>query len=117
MADEKDRFGETMRLMERAQEDIYFAKRDQELIAKLKAKLQPVVGQESKLRCPKCPGELASYTFEGFLLDRCHDCGGIWMDKGELEGVIRKITRGPVGAWLDKLAAREPAKAKEGATP
>jgi len=116
MADEKDRFGETMRLMERAQEDIYFGKRDQELIAKLKAKLLPVGKQESKLRCPKCPGELTSYTFEGFLLDRCHDCGGIWMDKGELEGVIRKITRGPLGEWLDTLTAKEEVKAKEGVT-
>ena len=117
MADEKDRFGETMRLMERAQEDIYFAKQDLELIAKLKAKLQPVAKQESRLRCPKCPGELETYTFEGFILDRCRRCGGIWMDKGELEGVIRKITRGPLGAWLDKLAAKEPAKATEGVTP
>jgi len=116
MADEKDRFGETMRLVERAQEDIYFAERERELITKLKAKLRPLARQESKLRCPKCPGELASYTFEGFLLDRCHDCGGIWMDKGELEGVIRKITRGPLGAWLDKLTAKEEVKAKEGVT-
>jgi hypothetical protein len=106
MADEKDRFGETMRLMERAQEDIYFAKQEQELIAKLKGKLQPVAKQESRLRCPKCPGELETYTFEGFILDRCRSCGGIWMDKGELEGVIRKITRGPLGAWLDTLTAK-----------
>jgi hypothetical protein len=106
MADQKDRFGETMRLMERAQEDIYFTERDQELIAKLKAKLQAVGKQESKLRCPKCPGELETYTFEGFILDRCRGCGGIWMDQGELEGVIRKITRGPLGEWLDTLTAK-----------
>lgn len=117
MADEKDRFGETMRLMERAQEDIYFTKRDQELIAKLKAKLQPVVPGDAKLRCLKCPGELETYTFEGFILDRCRSCGGIWMDQGELEGVIRKITRGPLGAWLDKLAAKVEVRAKEGVTP
>jgi hypothetical protein len=106
MADEKDRFGETMRLMERAQEDIYFAKRDQELIAKLKAKLLPVGKQESQLRCLKCPGEMETYTFEGIILDRCRACGGIWMDQGELEGVIRKITRGPLGEWLDTLTAK-----------
>ena len=42
MADEKDRFGETMRLVQRAKEDIYFAQRDRELIEKLKAQLQKV---------------------------------------------------------------------------
>lgn len=36
MADEKDRFGETMKLVERAKEDIYFAERDRGLIEKLK---------------------------------------------------------------------------------
>ncbi len=40
MADEKDRFGETMKLMERAKEDIYFAEHDRELIEKLRAQLK-----------------------------------------------------------------------------
>jgi Zn-finger nucleic acid-binding protein len=116
MADEKDRFGETMKLMERAKEDIYFAERDRELVEKLKGQLEKVNKTGSKLHCPKCPGFLETYSFQGFILDRCHDCGGIWMDKGELEGVIRKVTRGPVGAWIDKLTAKEGELPKEGAT-
>jgi hypothetical protein len=32
MENEKDRFGETMRLVERAKEDIYFAERNRELL-------------------------------------------------------------------------------------
>ena len=77
MADEKDRFGETMKLVERAKEDIYFAQRDRELIEKLKAQLQKVEDQESKLYCPKCRGLLETYTFQGFVLERCQACGGI----------------------------------------
>jgi phage FluMu protein Com len=107
MADEKDRFGETMKLVERAKEDIFFAERDRELIEKLRAQLKRAEGNEKRLRCPKCGGLLETYTFQGFVLDRCHECEGIWMDKGELEGVIRKITRGPLGAWLDKLTAKD----------
>ena len=78
-----------------SKEDIYFAEHDRELIEKLKAQLQKTDKQESRLHCPKCPGLLETYTFQGFVLDRCQNCGGIWMDKGELEGVIRKINRGP----------------------
>ena len=70
MADEKDRFGETMKLVERAKEDIYFAERDRELIEKLKEQLQKVEKKESKIHCPKCTGLLESYTFQGFVLDR-----------------------------------------------
>jgi hypothetical protein len=28
------------------------------------------------------------------------------MDKGELEGVVRKVSRGPLGEWIDTLTAR-----------
>ena len=106
MADEKDRFGDTMRLLERAKEDIFFAERDRELIDKLRAQLQKVDKQGEALRCPKCPGHLESYTFQGFMLDRCRECGGLWMDRGELEGVLRKHSRGPLGAWIDKLTEK-----------
>ena len=37
MANEKDWFGETLKLLDRAKEDIYFAERDRELIYKLRA--------------------------------------------------------------------------------
>jgi len=106
MADEKDRFGDTMKLMERAKEDIYFAERDRELNEKLKRELKKVDMESSQIRCPKCPGHLETYTFQGIALDRCQSCGGIWMDKGELEAVIRKVTRGPLGEWIDKLTAQ-----------
>jgi len=103
MANHEDKFGETMKLVERAKEDIYFAERDRELIDKLKAKLQEVKRNSSRNNCPKCPGELGTYAFQGFILDRCQSCNGVWMDKGELEGVIRKVTRTSLGALIDRL--------------
>ena len=115
MADEKDKFGETMRLVERAKEDIYFAERDRELINKLKAQLQKVEKTGSRINCPKCPGELESYAFQGFILDRCHNCGGIWMDKGELEGVIRKVIRTSLGELIDKFKGKKEEDSQEGA--
>ncbi len=107
MADEKDRFGETMKLVERAKEDIYFAEHDRELIDKLRAELKKVDRKGSEIHCPKCPGLLETYSFRGIILDRCSKCSGVWMDKGELEAVIRKVTQGPLGAWIDKLKAKE----------
>lgn len=40
MENEKDRYGEKMRLVERAKEDIYFAEKDRELIEKLRKELR-----------------------------------------------------------------------------
>ena len=105
--DEKDKFGETMNLVERAKEDIYFAQRDRELIEKLRSQLKKVENTANELHCPKCRGLLETYTVQGVMLDRCQNCGGIWMDKGELEGVLGKAARGPLGAWIDKLVAKD----------
>ena len=65
MADEKDRFGETMRLVERAKEDIYFAERDRALLEKLRGQLRKVEKRAAEFRCPKCPGQLETYNIRG----------------------------------------------------
>ena len=103
MADEKDRFGDTMRLVERAKEDIYFAEQDRQVLEKLRNQLRKVETVETVRHCPKCPGNLEAYTFEGYALDRCQECGGVWLDKGELEAIVKKISRGPLAGWLDTL--------------
>lgn len=109
MADEKDRLGETLRLLERAKEDIYFAQRDRELIEKLRAQLKKVEKQAdaNELRCPKCRGVLETYTFQEFVLERCQKCGGIWLDNGELEGIIKKFNRLSLGSWIHKLLPKD----------
>jgi hypothetical protein len=105
--DEKDKFGETLKLLERAREDIYFAQRDRELIEKLRSQLKKVANTGNEIHCPKCRDLLETYTFQGFTLDRCQNCGGIWMDKGELEGMLSKAARGPLGDLIDKFVAKD----------
>ncbi len=114
---EKDRFGEKMRLLEKAKEDIYFAAKDRELIEKLKSVLKKVErsGTENQpLACPKCLGELESYCFMEFLLDRCQSCGGVWLDKGELEGILRKATRSRLASLIERLVSRSEATEEQG---
>jgi Zn-finger nucleic acid-binding protein len=41
-----------------------------------------------------------------FVLERCDSCGGIWLDQGELEGIVRSAARGPLGAFLDRCFAK-----------
>lgn len=116
MDNEKDRYGEKMRLLERAREDIFFAEKDKELIEKLKARLKRVESSEKgakELKCLKCSGEIETYAFMGFILDRCRSCGGIWLDKGELEGILRKLSRSPLAWLVDRLLARGEEAAEE----
>ena len=71
----------------------------------MKVELQKVEtpGREERiLSCPKCPGQLGSYRFMEFVLDRCECCERIWLYKGKVEGLLRRAARGPLGAFLDR---------------
>jgi len=90
---------------EQANEDHYFAVKERELIDAMRAEFQKAEITKSAGRlisCPKCTGKLASYSFMEFVLARCDSCAGIWLDKGELEGILRSAARGPLGAFLDR---------------
>lgn len=52
--------------------------------------------------CPRCAIEMEHLTRQGVTLDRCEVCGGIWLDKGELDTIVESV-RPPV-----VLAAPEP---------
>lgn len=106
MENERDRFGEKMRLVERAKEDIYFAAKDRELIEKLKGRLRKVE-REGELACPKCSGKLESYLFMEIALERCQGCGGVWLDKGEMETILKKAVRSPLGELLHQFVGKD----------
>lgn len=102
-SDEKDRFGDKMREVERAREDQFFKKRDQELIDKLRQKKEGAIEagapKTAHDRCPKCGVQLQRREEHGVEVDECPSCGGIWLDQGELEEIARRES----GGWLSRL--------------
>jgi uncharacterized protein len=48
----------------------------------------------SSMRCPRCDAALAETRFEEVSIDRCDNCGGIWLDAGELAQLIQKDSDG-----------------------
>ncbi|MGZ8531367.1 MAG: zf-TFIIB domain-containing protein [Candidatus Binatia bacterium] len=87
----------------KAQEDEYFVKKEQEQLAKLKAKQEAeakeVAKKTSSMRCPKCGDTLKVRSFQKVEIDQCNGCGGIWLDAGELEQVAEKEE----GSWLGRF--------------
>lgn len=45
--------------------------------------------------CPNCAREMEHVNRHGVTLDKCEVCGGIWLDRGELETLIEAV-RPPV---------------------
>jgi len=110
MENDKDRSGEKLKFDERANEDKYFAVKEHELIEGMKAEFQKVEAARREgqiVSCPKCPGKLEGYKFMDFVLDRCESCEGIWLDKGELERILRRAARGPLGAFFERYFSKD----------
>jgi Zn-finger nucleic acid-binding protein len=58
-------------------------------------------GRAGRRRCPRCPRklrEVAASVEQALLLDRCPQCRGLWLDRGEMETLIRSEGPGADGA-------------------
>jgi hypothetical protein len=72
-------------------EDEYFGLLDQELLKKQRelAEAARLAAERRShlMKCPKDGYDLDSRDFHGVQIERCPQCGGIWLDAGELETI------------------------------
>jgi Zn-finger nucleic acid-binding protein len=43
---------------------------------------------DATMICPACGARLETVVRQGVEIDRCPDCRGIWLDRGELEKLV-----------------------------
>ena len=56
-----------------ALENEYFRRKEQEVIAKMKAKLESEDAKNLEIKCPKCDGTLVEADFESIKIDVCNN--------------------------------------------
>ncbi|MFN3337868.1 MAG: zf-TFIIB domain-containing protein, partial [Thermomicrobium sp.] len=49
-------------------------------------------GDVATFVCPKCLGRMQTVERNGIIFERCEECGGIFLDRGELEQLVRAET-------------------------
>lgn len=64
------------------------------------------------MRCPKCDLEMSPKSYDGVEVDRCFGCGGIWLDKGEMEQVDNKN----IASLVDVVGTTEKSDVMDGVT-
>lgn len=92
-------------------EDEYFARQNAEQIRAMRAKLDAERKKTERAaqlsKCPRCGGELKEQQVDDVKIDECKDCGGVWLDRGELDQLRRVNTaRGVSGGVLSSLFKR-----------
>jgi Zn-finger nucleic acid-binding protein len=60
----------------------------------------------SLLTCPKCHGDMRQYERSGIHVDQCTECRGVFLDRGELDGLVDAELR-----WAAQTASPAPAPA------
>lgn len=83
----------------KAAEESYFLKQEQEALLRLKAK-----SSEAKPRLSPVTGKpMEQITIQGIVADRCVDSGGIFLDAGELEQILKASQEEHSSSWLDSF--------------
>jgi uncharacterized protein len=87
-------------------EDEYFARQElerrkkwaQEKAASMASDEKEKLKQLHYMKCPKCGMDLKEIEVQGVKVDQCANCGGVFLDAGELdqlskhdEGVVGKV--------------------------
>jgi uncharacterized protein len=92
-------------------EDEYFALEDAEKKRRLALQVKKeTAADEAKrlkklhfMRCPKCGMEMHEVRFRNLDVDVCFACGGIFLDKGEIDVIAAPQQKGIMAAILNWL--------------
>jgi uncharacterized protein len=90
-------------------EDEYFAKQDAELMRQMRARRDSERAQQGNTPaiCPRDGAMLQEEQRESVKIDVCPTCGGMWLDKGELE-ILQQAEKGKGGGgFLGSLLSRK----------
>lgn len=56
---------------------------------KIQSEEQPQRKNLHYMKCPKCGHDLQETKLHGVSVDKCNQCGGLWLDENELEQIAR----------------------------
>ncbi len=80
--DEKDRLGDKLKDVERAREEQWAHQRDQELLEKLRKKVEDAL-------CPQCRKPLVAETRGSVAMMACTDKHGAWLRAEALDAIFK----------------------------
>jgi hypothetical protein len=97
VADEKDRFGDKIKDLEKAREDQWASQRDRELLENLRrkqAELKTAMNAATETMgalCPRCHQQLVKSEKAGVATLACPSDEGAWVDQAELNKLLQRL--------------------------
>jgi uncharacterized protein len=86
-------------------EDEYFARQElerrkkwaQEQAAKMAVEEKENLKQQHWMKCPKCGMDLKEIDLHGVKVDQCANCGGFFLDAGEIDQLAKHEDHSVIG--------------------
>lgn len=101
---EKDRLGDKLRDKGKATEDLFIAEQERRALERAKEAEARAKGGAGS--CPR-DGAILTLVKEGsVMIDVCPTCNGIWLDKGELEALLKAEGEAGVTRWVRSILGR-----------
>ena len=90
-------------------EDEYFVREDAEKKRRLALEQKKALAAEEQKRlrelhwmhCPKCGMDMHTVRFQNIDVDTCFSCGGVFLDKGEIDVIAHPTQKGIMAAILN----------------
>ncbi len=104
---EQDPFTKKLKERERADEDIFFAKRDRELIEKVRdaddEARRRYLRELAHMRCPECAARLVRGEHYGVTIEECAAGHGMWLTEAELHALAERERNSWIGRYFYRL--------------
>ena len=111
MHDETGALDEKLRKKERAEEAVFFGKRDRALVEYLRDEREQTIRQELRelthMRCPDCAKPLERVTLHGVTVEHCPDGHGLWMTEPELHALAKRERNSWIARYFYRPRLRE----------
>lgn len=87
-------------------EEEYFARHNADLMRARRAELDRLRAHAERsahiMKCPRCGGDLKEKRHHHVTIDVCEDCGGTWLDKGEL-AMLEHVDKSAIRRFVGDL--------------
>ena len=109
---EKDTFGDKLRDKEHGEEEQHFAKRDRELLQKMRGATQPAdqmrAQETEQRRCPNCGKQLERGSVDDIVLEKCACSSGVWFGRDEIAKLSQHDSESFLGRLFRRILVRNP---------
>jgi uncharacterized protein len=90
-------------------EEEYFAREDAEKKRRIAQEMKKALAEEQQkalremhyMHCPKCGMQMQEIRYGNLDVDACFSCGGVFLDKGEMDIIAHPKQKGIMAAILN----------------